>query len=163
MDLHLPWDPRLLRPHQPHTGQPKQQRPWLPGLQIAQFHNKTMLMKITKPLFKKRITTGPIGIQYPQGVHKGVLGAVPWAPKTTEGLVDTTINLLHRLCRQVQTHLLTIQYRQRLPRPLLLPQRRLTEALYSITIKNVIQILWGLPSFLKFQSIEIKSQHWLCI
>ena len=163
MDPRLPWDLRLLRLHRPHTGQPKQQRPWRPGLQIAQFHNKIMSMKITKPLCKKRITTGPTGIQYPQGVPKGVQGAVPSDPKTTEGLVDIIINPLHRLCQQVQTRLLTIQYRQRLPQPLLLPQRRLTEALYSITIRNVIQILWGLPSFLKFQSIEIKSQHWLCI
>ena len=101
-----------------------------------------MLMKII-PHYKKKIITGLIGIQYPL---LGVQGVVHWDPMTMEGYpqvgvkVDTLITKPQRhLCRQVQTRQLTIrQLPKRLRRPL--RRRLLTEILYSITIKNVIQL-----------------------
>ena len=112
-------------------------------------------MKITLH-YKKKTITGLIGIQCPQ---QGVLGAAPWDPMTMEGSLlvgvkgDTpTIKPQHHLCRQVQTRQLTIhQLLKRLLR--LQRQRQLTEILYSITIRNVIQLRQRAP-FLKFQSIE---------
>ena len=123
-------------------------------------------MKITIPLYKKKTTTVPIGIAYPQGDP----GVVPWdLPHMTamvghpllegRGTITNPQHHHHWFCRQVQTRQLTIRRQLRRRRPQRPQRRQHIETRCFITIRNAIQ---PRCPFLKFQSID-QSQHWLCI